>query len=173
MSICEMKHGMVSAGQCLRAHILTIMLCSRGPSPWSFPVEAEVRWSQDSEGPWGSRFSTALALAWPCLSLPREWLSCCGLRAGRVSGSLQCHLSGLGVRPGGIYCLVCSVACDVAQAGAKGTGTQCSGFRSLFGCHLPVFSWFPGSMMREFPWGHPGWPGAWAVGPKVLKIDLP
>ena len=74
MKVCEMKQGMVSAGQSLRAHILTITLCSRGPGAWSFPVEAEVRWFQDCEGPWGSGFSTALALVWPCLSLPREWL---------------------------------------------------------------------------------------------------
>ena len=61
--------------------------------------------------------------------------------------------------PGGICCLVCSLACDVAQAGAKGKETQCSGFRSLFGCHLPALSWFPGSMRREFPVGHLGRPG--------------
>ena len=50
--------------------------------------------------------------------------------------------------PGGIYCLFCCVACGVAQAGAKANGTQCSGFRSLFGCHLPALYWFSGSMRR-------------------------
>ena len=37
-------------------------------------MEAEVRWSQDSVGPWGSGFSAALALPGPCLSNPSERL---------------------------------------------------------------------------------------------------
>ena len=115
-------------------------------------MEAEIRWPQDSVGPWGCGFSAALARAGPAYHCPARDLNCCGHRTGRYLDPYSVILVGWvdpvrGVQ-GGFYCLVCCVACGVAQAGAKANGTQCSGFRSLFGCHLPALYWFSGSMRR-------------------------
>ena len=99
----EMRQLMVSAGQSLRAHTLTISFCCRIPGASSFPVEAEVRWPRDSVGSWGCGYSAVLTQAWPCLSLSSEGLELYSHRAGKVSGSLQCHLTGPGSDPGQHY----------------------------------------------------------------------
>ena len=77
----EMRQCMVSAGHSLSAPTLTISLFSRDPGAWSFPVEAEVRWPQDSVGPCGSGFSAALLFPGPAYQTPASGLSCCGPRA--------------------------------------------------------------------------------------------
>ena len=73
------RQGMVSAGQSLRAPTPTITHCTRGPQASRFPVEVEVRWSQDSALPW----------LWPgpAYHCPVRGLSCYGHSAGWVSCS--------------------------------------------------------------------------------------
>ena len=101
-------------------------------------------------GALGLRVQCCPGMGWPCLSLPSEGLEGQEAYLDPYSVILVGWVNPVRGIQGGFYYLVCCVACGVAQAGAKVNGTQCSGFRSLFGCHLPALYWFSGSMRRGY-----------------------